>query len=61
MASGLALGFMFFSGSLGVLAVGYIADQIGLSVTLQFTAGLAVVAFVARNCPLGFPPAVLVG
>ena len=45
-ASGLALGFMFFSGSLGALGVGAVADQIGLAFTLQLTAGLAVVAFV---------------
>ena len=44
-ASGLALGFMFFSGSVGALAVGAVADQIGLGLTLQLTAALAVVAF----------------
>ncbi|MEJ2752988.1 MAG: MFS transporter [Chloroflexota bacterium] len=47
MASGLALGFMFFSGSLGVLAVGFIADQIGLAQALQLTAFLTIVAFAA--------------
>lgn len=47
MASGLALGYMFFSGSLGVLVVGLIADQIGLAEALQLTAVLAVVAFLA--------------
>jgi len=47
MASGLALGFMFFSGSLGVLAVGYVADQIGLALALQLTAFLTIVAFAA--------------
>jgi FSR family fosmidomycin resistance protein-like MFS transporter len=47
MASGLALGYMFFSGSLGALAVGYVADQMGLAVTLQLTAVLAAFAFVA--------------
>ncbi|MDX1416556.1 MAG: MFS transporter [Candidatus Promineifilaceae bacterium] len=46
-ASGLALGFMFFSGSLGVLIVGYIADQIGLALALQLTAALAVIAIIA--------------
>ncbi len=47
MASGLALGFMFFSGSLGVLLVGYAADQIGLALALQLTAVLAIIAFLA--------------
>ena len=45
MASGVALGYMFFSGSLGVLAVGFVADQIGLALALQLTALLAIVAF----------------
>jgi MFS transporter, FSR family, fosmidomycin resistance protein len=47
MASGFALGFMFFSGSVGVLGVGYVADQIGLALALQLTAVLAVAAFLA--------------
>jgi FSR family fosmidomycin resistance protein-like MFS transporter len=47
MASGLALGFMFFSGSLGVLVVGFVADQIGLALALQLTAGLAVITVLA--------------
>jgi len=46
-ASGLALGFMFFSGSLGVLGVGMVADRIGLALSLQLTAVLAFVAFLA--------------
>lgn len=54
MASGLALGFMFFSGSLGVLLVGYAADQIGLALALQMTAVLAIIAFLAA---LLLPPA----
>jgi FSR family fosmidomycin resistance protein-like MFS transporter len=47
MASGVALGYMFFSGSLGVLLVGFVADQIGLALALQLTAVLAIVAFIA--------------
>lgn len=46
-ASGLALGFMFFSGSIGVLLVGYVADQIGLATALQLTAVLAIVTIFA--------------
>lgn len=46
-ASGLALGYMFFSGSVGVLFVGYVADQIGLSIALQLTALLAFVSILA--------------
>ena len=47
MASGLALGFMFFSGSLGILVVGFVADQIGLALALQITAFLAVITILA--------------
>jgi MFS transporter, FSR family, fosmidomycin resistance protein len=53
MASGLALGFMFFSGSVGILVVGFLADQIGLAITLQFTALLAVITIMAT---LFLPP-----
>ena len=38
MASGLALGFMFFSGSIGTLAVGMVADNISLESALRLTA-----------------------
>lgn len=47
LASGLALGFMFFSGAVGGYILGIIADRSGLGLTLQWTAGLLVVAAVA--------------
>lgn len=52
MASGLALGFMFFSGAVGSYFVGLIADRIGLAVTLQGLALLPlVVVFIAVWLP----------
>jgi FSR family fosmidomycin resistance protein-like MFS transporter len=42
-ASGLTLGMMFFSGAVGSLVVGRLADNIGLDVALQWTAVLPVV------------------
>ena len=45
-ASGLALGFMFFSGSVGSYFVGVLGDYIGLSLALQCMAVLPVVAAV---------------
>ncbi len=47
MASGLALGFMFFSGSVGSYFVGLIADDVGLAVALQGTAVLPPIAALA--------------
>jgi len=47
LASGSALGFMFFSGSAGSFLVGVIADNIGLATTLQATAFLPLVAATA--------------
>ena len=47
LASGLTLGVMFFSGSVGSYVVGLLADQVGLGVTLQRTAFLLAIAFVA--------------
>ncbi len=47
MASGLALGFMFFSGAVGSYFLGVIADEIGLGLTLQGTAVLPLLAFLA--------------
>ncbi|VAW32826.1 hypothetical protein MNBD_CHLOROFLEXI01-4658 [hydrothermal vent metagenome] len=44
MASGFALGFMFFSGAVGSYFVGLIADNIGLPMTLQRLALLPLVA-----------------
>lgn len=44
MASGLALGFMFFSGSVGSYALGFIADLIGLATALQWMAVLPLFA-----------------
>ena len=44
LASGLALGTMFFSGSVGSYVMGLIADNVGLAVTLQGTAVLPLVA-----------------
>lgn len=44
MASGFALGFMFFSGAVGSYFVGLIADTVGLAMTLQ---GLALLPFLA--------------
>lgn len=38
LASGLALGFMFFSGSVGSFFVGVLADRLGLAIVLQGTA-----------------------
>ncbi|MCB9006837.1 MAG: MFS transporter [Ardenticatenaceae bacterium] len=47
MASGLALGFMFFSGAVGSYFVGLIADRIGLAITLQGIAFLPLAAVLA--------------
>ena len=47
LASGVALGFMFFSGSVGSYAVGVVADRVGLATALQFTAVLPLIAIVA--------------
>ncbi len=44
MASGLALGVMFFSGSVGSFVLGGIADNVGLAITLQGTAVLPLIA-----------------
>jgi FSR family fosmidomycin resistance protein-like MFS transporter len=46
-ASGMTLGFMFFSGAIGSYLLGIVADQVGLALTLQYSALLLVVAFVA--------------
>ncbi|MEZ4593044.1 MAG: MFS transporter [Chloroflexota bacterium] len=46
MASGLALGFMFFSGAVGSYFVGLMADRIGLAPTLQGVALLPLIAVV---------------
>jgi FSR family fosmidomycin resistance protein-like MFS transporter len=46
-ASGLALGFMFFSGSVGTFAVGIVADDIGLEPALRATALIPLVAIAA--------------
>ncbi len=52
MASGLALGFMFFSGAVGSYFVGLIADRIGLGTTLQGLALLPlIVVFIAIWLP----------
>jgi MFS transporter, FSR family, fosmidomycin resistance protein len=45
--SGLALGFMFFSGAVGSYFLGLIADQVGLDVALQGTAVLPLIALLA--------------
>ena len=47
MASGLALGFMFFSGSIGTLVVGVVADSIGLAPALRLTALLPLITIIA--------------
>lgn len=44
MASGLALGGMFFGGSLVSLILGIIADSVGLEMALPYTAVLALIA-----------------
>lgn len=44
MASGLALGFMFFSGSVGSYLLGAVADNVGLATALQGTAVLPLIA-----------------
>lgn len=46
-ASGLILGLMFFSGAIGSIVVGAIADQVGLTQALQATVLLPVTAAVA--------------
>ncbi len=51
-ASGLVLGFMFFSGSIGSTVIGVIADQIGLMTALQ---GLAVLPFLAAGTAFFLP------
>ncbi|MEJ2747175.1 MAG: MFS transporter [Anaerolineae bacterium] len=43
-ASGLALGFMFFSGSVGSYLLGAVADNVGLAVALRGTAVLPLIA-----------------
>jgi FSR family fosmidomycin resistance protein-like MFS transporter len=43
-ASGLALGFMFFSGSVGSYLLGTVADNVGLAVALRGTAVLPLIA-----------------
>jgi FSR family fosmidomycin resistance protein-like MFS transporter len=52
MASGLALGFMFFSGAVGSYFVGLIADSIGLATTLQ---GLALLPLIAVFIAIWLP------
>lgn len=47
MASGIALGFMFFSGAVGSYFVGLVADQIGLAITLQGMAFLPLAVILA--------------
>ena len=47
MASGLVLGFMFFSGSVGSTILGYTADQIGLELTLNNLWILSLIAAIA--------------
>ncbi|MCA9966131.1 MAG: MFS transporter [Anaerolineales bacterium] len=44
LASGLVLGFMFFSGSVGSYVLGIVADQTGLATALQATAVLPILA-----------------
>ncbi len=46
LASGLALGFMFFSGSVGSFILGIIADHVGLGIALQGTAVLPFIGMV---------------
>jgi len=52
MASGLALGFMFFSGAVGSYFVGLIADNSGLAMTLQ---GLALLPLIAVFIAIWLP------
>jgi len=47
LASGLALGFMFFSSSVGSYVLGIVADNVGLGTALQGTAVLPLLAFAA--------------
>ena len=44
LASGLALGFMFFGGAVGSYILGVVADQAGLALTLQWSALLMLAA-----------------
>ncbi len=52
MASGLTLGFMFASGAVGGIINGWMADRIGLTLTLQ---SVALVALGASLCALALP------
>jgi FSR family fosmidomycin resistance protein-like MFS transporter len=52
MASGLTLGFMFASGAVGGIISGWMADRIGLTLTLQ---SVALVALGAALCALALP------
>jgi hypothetical protein len=52
MASGLTLGFMFASGAIGGIINGLMADRIGLTLTLQ---SVALVALGAALCALALP------
>lgn len=47
MGSGIALGLMFFGGSIGSYALGFVADNVGLAQALQGTAVLPLLAVVA--------------
>jgi predicted MFS family arabinose efflux permease len=47
LASGLALGFMFFGGAAGSYVLGVIADQVGLAPALQWSALLMLAAAAA--------------
>lgn len=55
MASGLALGFMFFSGSVGSAIIGVLADQISLPSAMAWLAclplGAAIAALGLKNLP----------
>jgi FSR family fosmidomycin resistance protein-like MFS transporter len=51
-ASGLTLGFMFASGAVGGIINGWMADRIGLTLTLQ---SVALVALGAALCALALP------
>jgi FSR family fosmidomycin resistance protein-like MFS transporter len=51
-ASGLILGFMFACGAIGGVVNGWMADRIGLTLTLQ---SVALIAFGAALCALALP------
>jgi MFS family permease len=53
LASGFTMGFMFASGAIGNVINGWLADWLGLAISLQ---SVAAIAAVAAACALFLPP-----